>query len=52
VTYISNHRPPYIDHTSKIKEKHVTNKLSKFKLNPTVNEPENLILQKNTRIAT
>jgi len=50
VIYISNYRPLKEDQASQIKEQHVTNKLSKFQLNLTFNEPINLILQKLCRL--
>ena len=48
--YISKYRPPKKAQTVQTKEQHVTNKLSKCQLNPTINELENLILQKLCRL--
>jgi len=41
VEYIFNYKYSKDDHPGQTQEQHVTDQLSNFQLNPTVNEPEN-----------
>jgi len=50
VTYISSYTHPIQISIVQSKEQHVRNHLSTFHLNQTVNEPENVILQKLRRL--
>jgi len=43
---MSRYRPPIQIFTVQSKEQHVMYRLSKFHLNRTVNEPENVVLRK------
>jgi len=50
MTYFANYRPQIIDFTGQNQEWHVTDQLSKFELDQTVNESEKSILLQLRRL--